>query len=75
MTVDSGTAADHNLETNNVQRSLMMNSSTHSDKDENRFKFSTLDVLINPLRCDSPFGKSNAVFFVFNPYYVFNINV
>jgi hypothetical protein len=30
---------------------------TFTSKDENRFKFTTFDELINPLRADHPFGK------------------
>lgn len=32
-------------------------------KDENRFKMSTFDQLISPLRVDNPFGKFSVPFF------------
>ena len=31
--------------------------SSNNQRDENRFKLSTFDDLINPLRNDNPFGK------------------
>lgn len=55
-----------NIETENQMSGNGFSSNNAFSKDENRFKISTFEELINPLRSDHPFGN------YYLPPYLFN---